>query len=855
MNLTEQDMSATALRVGSLYVIGGLEGQGIQSIVTQLETTRSVLQSLSADSRKFIKNMIDDGLISPTEKKQLQKELLLIETEYSILIEKALQAKLDESGMAISGYRAVYTSLLNYLYTDLLLFDDISSFTPVDKSIFLKAFTDYYSARDELVRATTDGLILEVKEYAESLDDSTNQRIDNVRLGDIIDGALNRSKLESGLLDEISKTGSTLFPNGFDRESKIDLIEPRTILSSEMIEHLFDLVSESEAQLLFSGREISLVSSKVETDRTRIASLEMNLDSITQTVAELIPLGNGQIANLSQIQQTAEAISLLVTTGQYNAENGLIDSYSLAQAKLAKDRFELFVQGQGSDWDNAEWIVKHDEIVSAVQGVIETDQGVSATITQMIQNSEGISMSIRDLRAETIERLDSALAESQAGLILTSSKIEAGVQDLERKTQSLLTLQAEQISAIVQDIEKNTAAALSLKTDQIAALVKSGESEAYLSLSVTLPAVVNDTTRGKMIKAVSKDAFDAVYTLTSTGFWYIRNDAPTADVKALKTALRTAGLLGSQIALDADEILMGGKVKAKHLDIESINATKEITVATQQISGLGLLATKDSVTIGEVVNLSTTLAGKETSGAAATAEASAKNTLAQRLGYASFDEMDYLATHGQTLITGGKIRTSLIETDVILGKDAIFSGSLNAAQGTFTGSVKIDSDPNSTSDFEVYLDKVNGFLIKNNSSSLVHFKPDGSSILNSVTIEGNSYLSGLISPSKGVLNTWYLKTWTTKTQDEWFLLFKDKIPVGKRMNVFGGGYIKLPEAPSNPLAPDNFFPCIISYIERIHVNTIQVSGLPLFNTGYVMLSHNATSGNTSVFSRGTCIGW
>lgn len=566
----------------------------------------------------------------------------------------------------------------------------------------------YLTERETLPRKTYEEAIAEI---AQQLLDLAHEDVDfhlsleAVRNGDLIDGAVDRAKLDTSLQDELNAVQSEIFPNGMQNESKIDLIEPRTALNGDMIDEIMSLINDSEEQLIFTGREISLVTSKVDEDRTRIASLRLDIDSITQIVSELVPLQDGQIANLSKIEQTSEAIELLVTTGKYLSESGIVDAYNTAQLSLLKDRFEVFVSGSGSDYDAATWIMTHDEIVSTVQDVIETDESVNATIAQMIQNSDSISLLVKESRELAIEDLDNAMADLQAGIVVTAREVQLGVQDLDAKVQSLLTVQSDRITALTQDFETAESAIVQLRSNQIDAQVAGGGALAQMSLSVTLPVTIDAVVRNAMQAAAGKDTVDAVYVLTGNGFWRILPSATVPAQKTLITALREADLLGSQIRLTADEILLDGSVLARHIDVDDLNAAGVITVGTSQVTGLGslatknsvsattevtglgTLATKNSVTIAEVLELQNTLNAKEAAGAAETAKAA----VAQKIGYASWSDMEAAATLGQTIIQGGKIRTSLIETDVILGQDAVFSGSLNAATGTFSGTLNAAS--------------------------------------------------------------------------------------------------------------------------------------------------------------------
>ena len=661
MKLEELDLSTKSVKIGALNVLQALSGASIEDIKTAISSTLGSTQHLSGELKIFISKLLDDGMISPDEKKQLRRELGIIQTEFPMIRLEAVTAGVPEFSSGMTDYEASYTSLYSYLYVDLKVFDDMASFTVVANRIeFEEKWKVYYSTRDALKKAVTDGLLLQVLESVGEEIDAANVRIDNVRLGDIIDGAIKRASLESDVQHEIFKVSSSLFPNGLDRQGTIDFLTPRVAISEDIVEYLLSLVGEQEEMVELRANEIRIISTKSDEVSSRMASIEMNFDSITQIVAEIAPLPDGQIANLTQIAQTAASLDLLVTTGRYDSGTGEIDSFSLAQMKLLSDRITLFVGGSGSDFDAASWVVKQDQIAGVVQNAIESDGELIANIAQMVQGAESVQFQVSQLRSETIERIDDALITAQAGILINATEITLGVQNLEEQLQSLLTVQADRISALVQDVAKSSASILSIKSDQIDAMVKGGGAQAYLSLSVTLPTTIDADARNVMIRALGAEPVNAVYVLTSGGFWYVSPDSTIVAQKTLKNGLRAAGLLGSQITLDADEILMGGKVKAKNIDVEDLNALGTITVGMSRVTGL-------------------------------------------------------------TEISDGKIKTNLINTDELVTKR-----------------LAIDSNPNSSTDFEVNINETNGIIIRKNGDVLFSVLPSGNATLRDAVMQNVS---------------------------------------------------------------------------------------------------------------------
>jgi len=87
--------------------------------------------------------------------------------------------------------------------------------------------------------------------------------------------------------------------------------------------------------------------------------------------------------------------------------------------------------------------------------------------------------------------------------------------------------------------------------------------------------------------------------------------------------------------------------------------TQAIQIGSGQVSGLGDLATLDEVTVEQVTGLG----------------ALAKKNLIEQ------------AELGTTIINGGYIKTELLDVGTILGDDAIFTGTMQAAKGLFSGSI------------------------------------------------------------------------------------------------------------------------------------------------------------------------
>lgn len=600
---SRQDVDGDLYIKGNITVLGSQEIGDFASLITEIQQSRVTSQRVKAWADALLLSIIRDSLLSITEKADLKRRWQEIVIEYPIVRNRATGIGMLETDTKIVFFDGAYNALDTYLNISPGLLVDMTTASDIDAEEFLGKFNDYIGAREDLL---SEALFLE------------HDAIERVRNGDIVEGAIARAALEAGFLSEYEATVSELFPAGVGSSSAIEIIEPRTAINESTLDYLLSLVGDSEEQLELRALEIKLIASQADEDRTRISSLEIGLDSITQTVAELVPLQEGQLVNLSQITQNAHAIEQLVTEGTYDPGTGSIDSYTLAQTKLLKDRFEVFIGGGGGDYDLASWIVKQDEISAIVQSVLVEEGTLVAAVTQIIQDDQSIRMQAVDLRSETIEQLDEAFAEAQAGILITSQHIELAVQEQAYKNEqlsALIVVEAEKItsevqraigaeeilaSQIIQTAEsinlavwgpegpggQSLSSQLAMLAGSFAAQVEGGGSSAFLSLSVTIPATITPAMRAAMVTASSEAEVAAVYAPTAQGFYIVRSDAITSSIKTLKDKLRIANLLGSQIVLDADEILMGSRIRASHLDIDDVNASGMITVGTDQIDGL-----------------------------------------------------------------------------------------------------------------------------------------------------------------------------------------------------------------------------------------------------------------------------
>jgi len=145
MNLKSKDRSSEALTVGSLNVLGKLENGALNSIHTHLQSSDAQQSKIIADIEKLYENISADGVITANEKQILKKEVGIIETEYPIILQKAQNAKKNES--EINAFKRAFKALRDYLFIELKIFDEMTEALEVDREIFNKKFADYYTSR------------------------------------------------------------------------------------------------------------------------------------------------------------------------------------------------------------------------------------------------------------------------------------------------------------------------------------------------------------------------------------------------------------------------------------------------------------------------------------------------------------------------------------------------------------------------------------------------------------------------------------------------------------------------------------------------------------------------------------
>jgi len=461
------------------------------------------------------------------------------------------------------------------------------------------------------------------------------------------------------------------------------------------------LVRQDEITSFVTGTDITAVTNPLD---VRLDTAEGTLQTVTGTtipgivgsvedVAEALALTDAELAGITDPETGAlSLIETSISTINQNAagiEIRVDTLYSPDSPPSVRDRDE-YLAWLDSAYNGAssQFLVSDTEIKLEVQNRKELGTTLSAAI---VVEAARITSEVSE-RTTAVEAAN-ALAIAQAELARTTSSAYAdGIVDAEEERaiadatakanaakdaanlytdgrELVITSQIAQTANSINLSVFGTQAApgplpavqsqLAITQESIAAQVAGGGAEAVLAMSVTLPAQITASTRASMVAASSEAKVAAVYSPQDDGTFVIGSSTLTVAYKALKANLRTAGLLGSQITLDADEILLGGQVKAANIDVLDLNAEGSIVVGQSQVAGLDT--------------------------ALSDADIAARNALAYKLGYADWSAMELDARLGQTLISGGLINTNLIKVgentliaDGVINTNLIEAGSITA---------------------------------------------------------------------------------------------------------------------------------------------------------------------------------
>ncbi len=142
--LKQDNRAENHLVVGSLEVLGEMKSGNIAGIYRQMDTLVNSQNTIREQQEQYWKELSDDTVITPLEKKILKKQW-----EEITKTAAALNQVADEKGFAnyavMTLYNASFNALHKYLFETLRLFDNMNANTDIPNAEeFNKKFADYY---------------------------------------------------------------------------------------------------------------------------------------------------------------------------------------------------------------------------------------------------------------------------------------------------------------------------------------------------------------------------------------------------------------------------------------------------------------------------------------------------------------------------------------------------------------------------------------------------------------------------------------------------------------------------------------------------------------------------------------
>lgn len=162
---------------------------------------------------------------------------------------------------------------------------------------------------------------------------------------------------------------------------------------------------------------------------------------------------------------------------------------------------------------------------------------------------------------------------------LTLEEIVAKIDSESQKASASISISEDEILLKVTDMERELVGLIDIQAGSVKALVEGGGSTGEMSLSLNLPVLITEETRARMIAGSTEAKVNAVYGLIeNTQNYGIKPGATSAAIKALWDDAVNAGLLASQIELNAHQIFLNGetiindaqKIKAALIDVETL---------------------------------------------------------------------------------------------------------------------------------------------------------------------------------------------------------------------------------------------------------------------------------------------
>ena len=288
---------------------------------------------------------------------------------------------------------------------------------------------------------------------------------------------------------------------------------------------------------------------------------------------------------------------------------------------------------------------------------------------------------------EIVAKMDADARNASASISISEDEILLKVEDLDEQQRAFIAITKDQILSQVDDMAAELTGLIDIQAGAVTALVEGGGATGEMSLSLNLPIMITAETRAKFVAASGEDKVAAVYAqIAGSNYYGIRGNAGNTQVKALWDDAVAAGLLASQIVLNADQIQIAGK---------TIYTSNKTSIVASEAA-----ASAQSNAVATAAADATQKANAAQSAAVATA-ASQREEMATMLGYASYNAMVQAASKGQTIIDGGYLRTALIDVEKLLAQSItlrqqgyIQSANYAESDGYPTAGFKLDAGLN-----------------------------------------------------------------------------------------------------------------------------------------------------------------
>lgn len=200
-----------------------------ESVDASLKDYTDNLNALNEEAGKTLeqfRNMFEDDVVSPLEKKQLAVEWESIKAEYLNYTYQGL-----EMGLNTDAYSTAYNKLKEVIEPVL---ENMTSPSDIDSVDFLNRFTNYYTERSNLLYSVISELNNKVTELARQFADNS------IRMNDTISslvGINGRSVSINNLLNDIASDNVLTFEEQLELEHEVDRLKSDYELLKGRLEH------------------------------------------------------------------------------------------------------------------------------------------------------------------------------------------------------------------------------------------------------------------------------------------------------------------------------------------------------------------------------------------------------------------------------------------------------------------------------------------------------------------------------------------------------------------------------------------------------------------------------------------